>query len=186
MSNWEKLRKSYITHFPPTQAKEEIIPMCFSEASTAAKLGIRTLFANFEGEPVWVTNKQCVWRYVSTNKDVNQSEVCGWFPYYQQVEDLDPYIGGGRFENKSIYFHKGEWRYLNHHKVHFNGSEASESGKEDPGEESKENDEDEEGDNKDPSKPESDTVKVENLLQSTETSVTSALQKLSSRPGTPA
>ena len=119
MSKWEKLRKSYVTCFPPTPAEEEIIPICFKEAFTAAKLGTRTLFANFKEEPIWVTKDQPVWKYVSTNEDVNQLEVRSWFPNYQQVTELDPYIRGGRFKDKNIYFstYTSTWHYLNPHTV---------------------------------------------------------------------
>ena len=55
MSKWEKLRKSYVTHFPPTEEERKTIPICFKETFAAAKLGMRTLFAKFEEEPVWVT-----------------------------------------------------------------------------------------------------------------------------------
>ena len=88
MSKWEKLKKSYITHFPPTQSKEDIIPICFEDAFAAAKLGTRTLFANFKGEPIWITKDHLVWRYVSTNKDVDQLDTRSWFPYLLRSKDL--------------------------------------------------------------------------------------------------
>ena len=83
MSKWEKLKKSYITHFPPTEEERKTIPICFKESFAVAKLGIRTLFANFKGEPIWVTKSHATWRYVSINEDVDISEIVGWFPYYQ-------------------------------------------------------------------------------------------------------
>ena len=39
MSKWEKLKKSYVTRFPPTQGEEKTIPVCFKETFVAAKLG---------------------------------------------------------------------------------------------------------------------------------------------------
>ena len=187
MSKWEKLRKSYVTCFPPTKEERKTIPLCFKEAFAAAKLGIRTLSARFEEEPVWVTKSHAVWRYVSTNKDVDISEIVGWFPYYQQLEDINPFTGTAHFDGKNIYYNtlSETWKYLNNHMVHFNRSEASELNKEDSGEEDEESGSKEE-DNKNPSEPRSDTAKVDKLLLSVETSVTSALQKISSRPGTPA
>ena len=52
MSKWEKFKKSYVTCFPLTKEEEKTIPLGFKDVFAAAKLGTRTLFANFEGEPV--------------------------------------------------------------------------------------------------------------------------------------
>ena len=188
MSKWEKLKKSYVTRFPPTKEEGKTIPICFKETFAAAKPGTWTLFANFEGEPVWVTKSHATWRYVSTNEDVDISEIVGWFPYYQQLEDLDPYSGTAYFGRKHVYYNafSKKWKYLNNHTVHSNGSEASESNKEASEEEDEEDGSEEEEDNQNPSEPGSDTAKVNELLLFAETSVTSALQKISSRPGTPA
>ena len=57
MSKWEKLKKSYVSHFPPTQEEEKGIPLCFKDTFAAAKLGTRTIFADFEGEPITVTKE---------------------------------------------------------------------------------------------------------------------------------
>ena len=187
MSKWEKLKKSYVTRFPPTKEEEKTIPLCFKDIFAAAKLGTHTLFAKFEEEPVWVTKSHTTWKYVSTNKDVDVSEIVSWFPYYQQLKDINPFTGTACFDRKGVYYNilSETWQYLNNHTVYFNGSEASESNKEDSEEESEE-EESKNKDNKNPSEPRSDTAKVDKLLQSAETSVTSALQKISSRPGTPA
>ena len=187
MSKWEKLKKSYVTCFPPTKEEEKTIPLCFKDMFAAAKLGTCTLFADFEGEPIWVTKSHATWKYVSTNEDVDISEIVSWFPYHQQLEDINPFTGIAQFNRKSVYYSPllEVWHYLNNHKVHFNGSEASESNKEDS-EEDSDKEEGEEEDNKNPSEPRSDTAKVNELSLSVKTSVTSALQKISSRPGTPA
>ena len=166
MSKWEKLKKSYVTQFPPTKDEEKTIPICFKETFAAAKLGTRTLFANFEEEPVWVTKAHATWKYVSTNKDVDISEIVGWFPYYQQLENLDPYSGTAYFDGKHVYYstYSHKWNYLNNRTVHFNRSEASESGKEASEEEDEEDGSEEEEDNQNPSEPGSDTAKVDELL----------------------
>ena len=177
MSKWEKLRKSYVTRFPPTKEERKTIPLCFKEAFAAAKLGTCTLFAKFEEEPIWVTKSHATWKYISTNKDVDISEIVSWFPYYQQLENINPFTGTAYFDRKNVYYNvlSETWRYLNNHTVHFNGSEASKSNKEDSEEGDEEDDESEEEDNKNPSEPRSDTAKVNKLLLSTETSVTSTL-----------
>ena len=104
MSKWEKLKKSYVTCFPPTVEEGKTIPICFKETFAVAKLGTRMLFTNFEGEPIWVTKSHATWRYISTNEDIDISEIVGWFPYYQQLEDLDPYSGTTYFERKHVYY----------------------------------------------------------------------------------
>ena len=188
MSKWEKLKKSYVTRFPPTEEERKTIPLCFKEAFAAAKLGTHTLFTRFKEEPVWVTKSHAIWRYVSINKDVDISEIVGWFPFYQQLEDINPFTGTTHFDRKNVYYNtlSKTWKYLNNHIIHFNGSEASESNKEESEEEDEESGSEEEEDNQNPSEPGSDTAKVNELLLSAETSITSALQKISSRPGTPA
>ena len=104
MSKWEKLKKSYVTRFPPTEEEEKTIPICFQEAFAAAKLGTQTLFAKFEEEPIWVTKSHATWRYISTNKDVGILEIVGWFPYHQQLEDLDPYSRTTYLDRKHVYY----------------------------------------------------------------------------------
>ena len=188
MSKWEKLKKSYVTRFPPTKEEQKIISLCFKDAFAVAKVGTCTLFANFEEEPVWVAKPHVSWKYISTNEDIDISEIVRWFLYYQQLEDINPFTGNACFDGKDVYYSplSEVWCYFNNHKVHFNGSEASKSNQEDSEDEEEEDNEDKEEDNKDPSEPGSDTAKVNELLLPTETSVTSALQKISSRPGTPA
>ena len=112
---------------------------------------------------MWVTKSHIVWRYVSTNEDVDVSEIVSWFPYYQQLEDINPFTGVAYFNGKRVYYSalSETWKYLNNHTVHFNGSEASESGKEASEEE---NESEEEEDNQNPSEPGSDTAKVDKLL----------------------
>ena len=61
MSKWEKLKKSYVTRFPPTKEEEKTIPIYFKEAFAAAKFGTRALFANFKEEPIWVTKAHATW-----------------------------------------------------------------------------------------------------------------------------
>ena len=188
MSKWEKLKKSYITQFPPTKEEQTIIPLCFKDAFAAAKTGTRTIFANFKEEPIWVAKPHVSWKYVTTNEDIDISEIVGWFPYYQQLEDINPFTENTCFDRKDVYYSplSEVWHYFNNHKVHFNGSEALESNQEDSEDKDEEDRSEEEEDNQNPSEPRSDTAKVNKLLLSTETSVTSALQKISSRPGTPA
>ena len=150
MSKWEKLKKSYVICFPPTKEEQKTIPLCFKDAFTTAKVGTCTLFANFEEEPIWVTKSHISWKYISTNKNIDISEIIGWFPYYQQLKNINPFTRNTHFDRKDIYYSplSEVWCYFNNHKVHFNGSEASESNEEDSEDEDEEDNESEEEDNK--------------------------------------
>ena len=43
MSKWEKLKRSYITCFPPTKEEEKTIPLCFKDTFAAANVKVQDL-----------------------------------------------------------------------------------------------------------------------------------------------
>jgi hypothetical protein len=171
MSNWERLKKGYTTQFPPTNDKKNRIPICFFEPFAANKLGTRTLFALFQDQIV--SKQHNSWDYVSTGEKVTKDDIIQWFTNYEQIEDLNFFTGTAKFKDKSIYLSLSThmWKYLNNRTVHFNGSQASEE--EYPEASKSENNS------------ESDTTKVNKLLQSAEKAITSAMDKLASLPSTP-
>ena len=103
----------------------------------------------------------------------------------------------GQFQDKNLYLDDcKDWRYLNHQKVHFHGSEASQSDWEEASnleeEEDKSNkegsksEENSKSKEENPcSKPGSDTTWVNTLLQSAEESIHLAIEKFTSKPNTP-
>jgi hypothetical protein len=127
MSNWEKLKKGYITQFTPTNNKKNRIPICFFNTFAANKLGTQTLFAQFQEQAISKQNNS--WVYTQTGDKVTKDDIFQWFPDHEQVEDLNIFTGTAKFEDKAIYLlliqHK--WKYLNHWMVHFNGSSTSET-----------------------------------------------------------
>ena len=166
MSQWEQIQKRYPTKYPPTEEEQLHTPLCFTEVFAAYRFGTRTLFALFDSTPVWTEQPNTGWRYSHDNSKVTQGCILVWFPYYEELTALDPYRGVASFQDKVVYWHYNQkaWKYLNHRTVHFNGSEASEA---EPQEESEEG-----------SSEENDTLQVDALLESTERSISSALQKV--------
>jgi hypothetical protein len=171
MSNWERLKKGYTTQFPPTDDENKWIPICFFEPFAANKLGTRTLFALFNNQVV--SKQHNSWSYVSTGDKVTKDDIIGWFPQNKQIKDLNFFTGTTKFKDKSIYLSLSThmWKYLNNQTVHFNSSQASE--------------EDHPETSESENNSEGDTAKVNELLQSMERAITSAVDKLASLPGTP-
>ena len=168
MSQWEQIQNHYPTQHPLTEEEQLHTPLCFTEVFAAYKFGTQTLFALFDSTPVWTEQPNTGWRYSHDNSKVTQGHVLTWFLHYEDLTALDPYRGVASFQDKAVYWHYDQkaWKYLNHCTVHFNGSEASEA---EPTQE-----ESEEGS----SEEENDTLQVDALLESTERSISSALQKV--------
>ena len=168
MSQWEQVQKRYPTKYSTNEEEQLYTPLCFTEAFAAYRFGTRTLFALFDGTPVWTEQPNAGWRYFHDNSEVTQGRVFAWFPHYEELTALDPYKGVTSFKDKAVYWHYDQkvWKYLNNCTVHFNGSEASEI-------ESVPQEESEEG-----SSEENDTLQVDALLESAERSISSALQKV--------
>jgi hypothetical protein len=129
------------------------------------------LFALFQDQIV--SKQHNSWPYIQTGEKVAKDDIINWFPNHKQIKDLNFFTGTAKFKNKSIYLLLStyKWKYLNNQTVYFNGSQASEE--EYPETSESENDS------------ESDTTKVNKLLQSTERAITSAADKLASLPSTP-
>jgi hypothetical protein len=101
MSNWERLKKGYTTQFSPTLDEKNRIPICFFKPFAANRLGMRTLFALFQDQPVFKQHNS--WNYISTGTKVTKDEIVNWFPNTEQIEDLNFFTGTAKFEDKSIY-----------------------------------------------------------------------------------
>ena len=175
MSQWEQIQKRYPTKYLPTEEEQLHTLLCFTEVFAAYRFGTRTLFALFDSTPVWTEQPNAGWKYSHDNSEVTQGRILAWFPHYEELTALDPYQGVASFQDKAVYWHYDQkaWKYLNHRTVHFNGSEASET-EPVPQEESEEGSSEEEN----------NTLQVDALLESTERSISSALQKVT-LPETP-
>jgi hypothetical protein len=62
MSQWERLKQSYITQFSPTKEEQKKIPISFFNTFIINKLGTRTLFAQFNGHII--TKQTGPWTYL--------------------------------------------------------------------------------------------------------------------------
>jgi len=123
---------------------------------------------------MWSIPPNKVWTDYDSNKEISLETLTDLVPYFHQVTDFDLYMGKAKYNNKDVIWTPiHQWKYRNYRTVHFNktltkGTNSELSSKED----SKSN-------------PDEDTAQVEDLLRQAETTVTSAIQKLSSRAGTP-
>jgi len=122
---------------------------------------------------VWSVPPNKSWTNYSTNKEITLETLTDLVLYFHQVTDFDLYIGKAKFNNKDVIWtpiHR--WKYCNNRTVYFNETPTEGT-----------NSELSEGSNE--SNPDEDTAQVEDLLRQAETTVTSAIQKLSSQAGTP-
>jgi len=124
---------------------------------------------------VWSIPPNKVWTDYNSNKEISLETLTNLVPYFHQVTDFDLYMGKVKYNNKDVIWTPiHQWKYRNYRTVHFNetpteGTNSKLSSKE--------------GSNK--LNLDEDTAQVEDLLRQAETTVTSAIQKLSSRAGTP-
>jgi len=96
-------------------------------------------------------------------------------PYLEQVTDFDLYIGRAKYNNKDVIWTPiHQWKYRNNRTVHFNETLTEGTNSELSSDKAS---------NK--SNLDEDTAQVKDLLRRAETTVTLAIQKLSSQAGTP-
>jgi len=109
------------------------------------------------------------WCYLDDNDQVSEELLTAKFLDKEYIDNLHPLRETGQYQEKEVkYFLQWNcWMYLNNRTVHLHGTSASET-LEEPLDE--------------------DTAHVEQLLQKTETTITTAIQKLqaSSQPASPA
>jgi len=174
MSHWEITYKQYPTKLAPTVEDSHNIPVIFPEWFITHDKGDRVRFAQFGNEAVWNVNPDGPWIYLRTNLEVPQETLEAALPYSDQLTDLDIYTGVALYNYKVVAWHHPlhTWKYRNHRTVHFNQTPTE-------GTNSALNSE-EESEGSEKSDPDKDTAQVEDLLRQAETTVTSAIQKLSS------
>jgi len=180
MSHWDATYKQYPTKLVPTTEDACNIPVIFPKWFVTHNKGDRVRFAQFGDEAVWNVNPDGPWIYLQTNLEVPQETLEAALPYFDQLVDLDIYSRLATYNRKSVAWHQPTqtWKYRNNRTVHFNqtpteGTNSALNSEEEVSEASS---------NKASEKldPDADTAQVENLLRQAETTVTSAIQKLSS------
>jgi len=185
MSHWELTYKQYPTKLAPTTEDACNIPVIFPKWFITHDQGERVRFAQFSDEAVWNINPNDPWIYLQTNLTVPQETLEVALPFFNQLTDLDIYMGFAKYNGKNVAWHQPmqTWKYRNNRTVHFNqppteGTNSALNSEEETSETSS---------NESSKKldPDEDTAQVEDLLRQAETTVTSAIQKLSSRAETP-
>jgi len=172
---WEKVLLKYPTKLQASEEDTEHLPIIFSEWFVAYNQGERVIFARLHDDCVWSVPPSKTWTDYDTSKDIPLETLLDLVPYINQVTNFDLYTGRAKYNNKDIIWTPiHQWKYRNNRTVHFNETPTEGTNSES-------------GSDKDSKKsnPDEDTAQVEDLLRRAETTVTSAIQKLSSQTGTP-
>jgi len=108
------------------------------------------------------------WRYLEDNEQISDELLTAKYLDQEYITNLQILQGTGQYEGKEVKYSttRNCWIYLNNRAVHFHGTSASET----------------------PDSPaDNDTARVEEILERTDTIVSSAIQKLQSisRPASP-
>jgi len=190
MNLWEQCKSQFATKFLLTKEEQEHILAVYYDAFAANDKGNRVLFRAFSTHATYSEGPGHSWRYLDNREKVTTSVLAVPFPHKDQIEEFDAFQGTALYQDRFIKWHqsKNKWIYLNYQTVHFespstsdtedHAKTASEGSDDDQSEEEmeqiilKETDKD-------------DTTQVESLLQRAESTVTSAIQKLQTRPSTP-
>jgi len=172
---WEKVLLKYPTKLQATEEDAEILPIIFAKWFVAYNQGERVVFAQLYNNCVWNIPPNKTWTDYDSNKDIPLETLTNLVPYFHQVTNFNLYMGRAKYNNKDVIWTPiHQWKYHNNRTVHFNETltEGTNS---------------ELSSNKASNKLnlDKDTAQVKDLLRQAETTVTSAIQKLSSQTGTP-
>jgi len=167
---WEKVLLKYPTKLQATEEDAEHLPIVFSEWFVAYNQGERVIFARLHHNCVWSVPPSKTWTDFDTSKDVPLETLLDLVPYLDQVTNFNLYTGKAKYNNKDVIWTPiHQWKYRNNRTVHFNETPTKGTNSElSSDKDSKKSD------------PDEDTAQVEDLLRRAETTVTSAIQKLSS------
>jgi len=174
MTFWDTIYNKYPVKLHPTTEEADTLLIAFLNWFVANNQGERVQFARLHNDCVWNIKPEQLWVYFQSNLPVERETILERIPHIHQVTEFNFYSGIAKYNNKEIHWNPSEqqWKYCNHRTVHFNKTPTE-------GTNSELNSKEEE------SEPDEDTAQVEDLLRQTETTVTLAIQKLVSCPGTP-
>src|SRR6266581_6531197 len=169
MNEWEKCKKQFPHRTTLTESEKEHIPLAFGDHFAATDQGQRFLFGCIQDDTFWSAGPTQPWRYLEDNKPIGTELLTATFLDKESIDNLHPIKGTGQYQGKEVKYsiQRNCWVYLNNRTVHFHSTSASET----------------------PESPnDDDTARVEQILERTETTVSSAIQKLQaiSRPASPA
>jgi len=169
MSKWEKCQKRFPHRTTLTNEETAHISIFFTDHFAATNKGQCFLFVYFEEIVLWSAGPRHPWCYLEDNNPISEELLTAKYLDKEYITDLQTLRGTGQYKGKEVQYSTtcNCWTYLNNRTVHFHGTSASET----------------------PDSPADDnTACVEEILERTDTIVSSAIQKLQaiSQPTSPA
>jgi len=169
MNEWEKCQKRFPHRTSLTAEETKHISIFFTDHFAATDKGQRFLFAYFEEIVLWSAGPKHPWCYLEDNDPISEELLTAKYLDKEYITNLQTLEGTGQYEGKEVKYSTtcNCWTYLNNRTVHFRGTSAPET----------------------PNSPaDDDTARVKEILERTDTIVSSAIQKLQaiSRPASPA
>ena len=159
MNKWEKCQKRFPHRTTLTQEERNHLSIIFTNHFAATDQGQRFLFGNLNNDIFWSARPLHPWRDLEDNKPVSDECLTASFLDKEYINNLHPIKGTGQYQGKDVKYNvqKNLWSYLNNRTVHFHGTSASET----PAESE-----------------DDDTARVQEILESMETTLSTAIQKL--------
>jgi hypothetical protein len=158
MSRWELIRQQYPTKYELTEQETTHLPYTSKEFFATNIRGKQILFVKFGNEAIYSRGVGHTWKYKDGRETIEESHFKASFIDHRLVNNLDYLTGTAEFRGKEIKYDKknNRWVYLNNRPVNFHTPSQSNT----PAEEE-------------------DTVRVEELLETTKWTIIAATQKLS-------
>jgi len=159
MNKWEKCQKRFPNRTTLTESEKDHLSIVFSDHFAATDQGQQFLFGNLTDDIIWNAGPIHPWRYLEDNELVRDEHLTASFLDQEYIDNLHPLRGTGQYQGREVKYavKRNCWVYLNNRTVHVHGTSASET----------------------PESPtDDDTARVEEILERTETTVSSAIQKL--------
>jgi len=169
MNKWEKCQKRFPHRTSLTVEETNHLSIFFTDHFAATDKGQCFLFVYFEEIVLWSAGPRHPWHYLEDNDPISEELLTVKYLDKEYITNLQVLKGTGQYEGKEVQYSttRNCWTYLNNRTVHFRRTSASET----------------------PDSPtDDDTARVEELLEKTDTIVSSAIQKLQaiSQPASPA
>src|SRR6266581_2357206 len=169
MNKWEKCQKRFPHRTTLTSEEKGHLPIILTNHFVATDQGQCFLFGTNNKDIFWSAGPSHPWRDLEDNELISEERLTASFLNKEYIDNLYLLQGTGQYQGKEVKYNpeKNLWLYLNNRTVHFHGTSTSETP----------------ADSED-----DDTARVQEILESTETTVSTAIKKLReiSRPASPA
>jgi len=162
MSNWKSCVQRFPNKFQLSNDEQDHLYCLFSNYFATHTSGSRIIFANWNRQAVYSWGVGCSWKFLSNNVTLNEEDLQSDYTNLEHIQNFDLCKGTATFLEKNIKWDNSSdsWKYLNNQVVNFESTSKLQSSEEQ-------------------SKPEGDdTAKVEEILERTETTVATTIQKL--------